>query len=66
MTEWEAICCVLVYGFRFTGDMPIFLSPAFLASYIFGEESISKEDLLTSSMYYVTAHEGSVDKVLIR
>ena len=50
----------LVYGFRFAGYIPICLSPVFLASCIFGEESISKEDLLTSFMYYVTADDREV------
>ena len=59
-TEWEAICRVLVYGFRFAGYVPICLSPVFLASCIYGEESISKEDLLTSFMYYVTADDREV------
>ena len=54
-TEWEAICRVLVYGFCFAGYIPICL-----ASCIFGEESISKEDLLTSFMYYVTADDREV------
>lgn len=59
-TEWEAICRVLVYGYRFAGYVPICLSSLFLASCIYGEESISKEDLLTSFMYYVTADDREV------
>lgn len=59
-TEWEAICRVLVYGFHFAGYVPICLSPVFLASCIYGEESIDKEDLLTSFMYYVTADDREV------
>ena len=59
-TEWKAICCVLVYGFQFAGYVPISLSPVFLASCFYGEESITKEDLLTSFSYYVTADDREV------
>lgn len=59
-TEWEAICRVLVYGYRFAGYVPICLSSVFLASCIYGEESISKEVLLTLFMYYVTAYDREV------
>ena len=59
-TEWEAIGRVLVYGFQYAEYIPICLSPVFLASCLYGEESITKEELLTSFSYYVTADEREV------
>ena len=59
-TEWETIYRILVYGYCFAGYVPICLSPVFLASCIYVEESKSEEDLLTSFMYYVTADDRVV------
>ena len=53
-TEWEAIGRVLVYGFQYAEYISICLSPVFLISCLYGEESITKEELLTSFSYYVT------------
>lgn len=55
--EWEAVCRVLVYGFKHANYLPVSISPVFLASCLYGEETITEEDLLSSFTYYITADE---------
>ena len=46
--QWEAIARILVYGYKTVQYFPINLSQLFLASCLFGEESISPDFLLSS------------------
>ena len=55
--EWEAICRVLVYGFRFAEYVPVSLSPVFLASCMYGEETITERELLAAFKNYVAADD---------
>ena len=48
-TEWETICCVLVYGYPFVGYVPICLSPVFLASCIYGKSLSARKTSLPHS-----------------
>lgn len=52
-----AIGRVLVFGFKEINYFPISASKAFLASCLFGEESIDDEFLLSSFRFYVTSEE---------
>ncbi|XP_068712626.1 uncharacterized protein [Montipora foliosa] len=64
--EWQAIGRILVYGFKSVSYFPVALSSAFLASCLFGEESISKEFLLASFRFHLTADEREIfDKLKI-
>ena len=56
-SEWTAIGRVLVFGFKEINYFPISLSKAFLASCLFGKESIDYEFLLSSFRFYVTSEE---------
>ena len=46
--EWEAIGRLIMYGYSFAKYFPIALSPAFVASVFFGEESLTPEFLIES------------------
>ena len=46
--EWTAVGCILLYGFRHLGYVPMCLSPVLLSSCINGEETITEDDLLES------------------
>lgn len=56
-SEWTAIGRVLVFAFKEVNYFPISLSKAFLASCLFGEESIDDEFLLSSFRFYITSEE---------
>lgn len=56
-SEWTVIGRVLVFGFKEINYFPISLSKAFLASCLFGKESIDYEFLLSSFRFYVTSEE---------
>lgn len=58
--EWQAIARILVYGFKSVSYFPVALSSAFLASCLFGEEGISKEFLLASFRFHLTADEREI------
>ena len=63
--EWEAIGCIIVYGYSFAKYFPIPLSPAFVATVFFGEESLMPEFLLEAFKSYLSVHEPEVlDKAL--
>lgn len=63
-SEWTAIGRVLVFGFKEINYFPISLSKAFLASCLFGKESIDDEFLLSSFRFYVTSEERKTfDKI---
>ena len=55
--EWSAIGRVLLFGFKEVNYFPISLSKAFLASCLFGEESIDDEFLLSSFRFCITSEE---------
>lgn len=58
--QWEAIARILVYGYKTVQYFPINLSQLFLASCLFGEESISPDFLLTSFREYIAAEDREV------
>ena len=58
--EWEAIGRLIVYGYSFAKYFPIALSPAFVASVFFGEESLTPEFLIESFKSYVSQDESKV------
>ena len=58
--EWEAIARILVYGYKTVKYFPISLSHLFLASCLFGEESITPDFLLTSFRKYIAAEDRDV------
>ena len=58
--EWEAIGRLIVYGYSFAKYFPIALSPAFVASVFFGDESLSPEFLIESFKSYVSQDESKV------
>jgi len=63
-SEWKAIGRVLVFGFKVVSYFPISLCKAFLASCLFGEESIDDEFLLSSFRFYITSEEQETfDKI---
>ena len=58
--QWEAIARILVYGYNTVQYFLINLSQLFLASCLFGEESISPDFLLTSFREYIAAEDREV------
>ena len=58
--EWEAIARILVYGYKTVRYFLISLSHLFLASCLFGEESITPDFLLTSFREYLAAEDRDV------
>ena len=63
--EWQAIARILVFGYKAAEYFPVSLSSAFLASCLFGEETISSDFLLTSFRGHITADERELfDKVV--
>ena len=58
--EWEAIGRLIVYGYSFAKYFPIALSPAFVASVFFGEESLTPEFLIQSFKSYLSQDESKV------
>lgn len=58
--EWQAIGRIFVYGFKSVSYFSVALSSAFLASCLFGEESISEEFLLASFRFHLTADEREI------
>ena len=55
--EWKAIGRILLYGYCREGIFPLALSPAFISSCIFGEDSLSEEMLLDSFRMYISSDE---------
>ena len=64
--EWEAIARVLVYGYLNMKYFPLQLSHLFVASYLFGEESITPEFLLKSFREYIAAEDREVLDLCLR
>ena len=58
--EWEAIGRIIVYRCSFAKYFPIALSPAFVASVFFGEETLKSEFLIESFKSYVSQDESNV------
>mgnify|MGYP002803544190 FL=1 len=55
--QWESVARVLVVGFIQANYFPISISLAFLASSLFGEESVSSQVLIESFHKYVSKDE---------
>lgn len=63
--EWKAMGDILVYGVQHLQFFPLGLSKAFIASCLFGEQTIDNDYLLASFRNYITPDEREVfDKVL--
>ena len=63
-SDWEAICRIMVYGFR-VNYFPIRFSIVFIMSSIFGEDQISESMLIQSFEKYMTLEERqSVEKFI--
>lgn len=58
--QWEEIARILVYGYKTVQYFPINLSQLFLVSFLFGEDSISPDFLLTSVREYIAAEDREV------
>lgn len=58
--EWEAIGRIIVYGYSVVKYFPITLSPAFVATVFFGEESLTPDFLIESFKLYVSLDEREV------
>lgn len=58
--EWEAVARVLVYGYKKLKYFPLKLSHLFIASCLFGEESITSEFLLESFREYIAPEDREV------
>ena len=58
--EWEAIGRIIVYGYSFAKYFPIALSPAFVASVFFGQETSTPEFLIESFESYMSQDESKV------
>ena len=58
--QWEAIARIPVYGYKTVQYFPIHLSQLYLASCLFGEESISPDFLLASFREYIAAEDREV------
>ena len=58
--EWETIARILVYGYKTVKYFPLKLSHLFLASCLFGEESITPNFLLASFRQYIAAEDREV------
>ena len=54
-SQWEAICRVLTYGFKYCSYIAVGLSPAFLVSCLYGEDHVDEEELLASFSNYITS-----------
>ncbi|KAJ7348201.1 hypothetical protein OS493_039557 [Desmophyllum pertusum] len=59
-SEWEAIARILVYGYKTVKYFPLKLSHLFLASCLFGEESITPDFLLASFREYIAAEDREI------
>ena len=55
--EWEAIVCIIVFGYSEVKYFPITLSCAFVATVFFGEESLAPDFLIESFKLYVSQDE---------
>ena len=58
--EWQAIACILVYGYKKYGYFPPQLSFLFMASCLFGDQCITVEFLLASFKEYIPAEDQNV------
>lgn len=58
--EWSAIGRILAKGFLDLGYFPCMLSQAFIASVLFGKNSVHKETLLKSFQNYIAKDEDDV------
>lgn len=63
--EWEAIGRIITYGYSVVRYFPITLSRAFVATVLFGEESLTPDLLIEAFKLYVSSEERVViDKSL--
>ena len=56
-SEWRSAAKILTYGYKEESYFPIFLSRAFIANCLFGDNSVSKDCLLESFKAYVSKDE---------
>lgn len=62
--DWEAVGRILLYGFR-VQYFPTRLSPTFLCSFLFGEDSLDDETIIKSFKRYITQDEReSIEKFM--
>lgn len=63
--EWEAVGRLFVYSVVHIRYVPIFLSPAFIATCLFGEDVLGEKELLGAFRSYISSDEREVfDKCL--
>ena len=55
--EWVSVARILTFGFKEEGYFPLFLSRAFIATSLFGDNSITAECLLDSFKAYISKDE---------
>ena len=60
--KWTSIARIIVFGYRQEKYFPIFLSKAFIATCLYGEDALTKECLLDSFCLYVSADEQDLMK----
>ena len=58
--EWEAVYRLYAYGVVYLGYILIFLSPAFIATSLFGEAVLSEKVLLENFRLYISSDEQKV------
>ena len=58
--QWQSIARVLVYGYTMLNYFPLALSHLFIASCLFGEDSITSEFLLKSFRGYIAVEDRQV------
>ena len=58
--KWTSIARIIVFGYRQEKYFPIFLSKAFIATCLYGEDDLTKECLLDSFCTYVSRDEQEI------
>ena len=61
-SEWLSVARIIAFGFKEENYFPLFLSRAFMASCLYGEEALTKECLLDSFNSYVSKDEQETVK----
>ena len=58
--EWEAIARIIVFGYTVANYFPLQLSQLFIGICLFGEEGLTRSDLLASFRLYVTGEDRDI------
>ena len=58
--KWTSIAPIIVFGYRQEKYFPIFLSKAFIATCLYGEDALTKECLLDSFCTYVSRDKQEI------